>query len=313
MTTSMQWAWGWLWLLVTMAVFSLPLWPGLRELKLRRDASPLPIDSDDSGDTAYRLKVLAPQLPELETMPEAQSWLSEGRYHIPREANVHAARVHGPLVLDAGAAAEILIADGVLEMKPGSQIAHLAHADSILCNEHTRLNGRASAQNLVVLAAGSQAFRLAAPCIVTAPLDEAPVEPAWTQPTQMIGVPHRQAGRCVLEAGKRLQRSLVVAGDLHLQDGAVVVGHVKVHGDLILERSASIIGAVFATGSIRCLGNNHVQGPISAGQRVELGPECRAGAPATPCSISGWDVRLGPGVAIFGAITTVGGCEVWGS
>lgn len=305
-----EWTWGLLWLVATVLVFSLPLLPGLRELKLRRDARPLGIDGEDDGDTDYRVKVLAPRLPDLASLPQAAGWLQGSRYEVPDGTQLDAVRVHRPLRLGRGARAEILISDGALALAADSQVVHLAHADSIVCEGPARLTGRASAETLVALAAGSQVFRVAAPCVVTAPLAQAPTEPPAGPATHLAGAPQRHREDLVLEPGERLEGSVVVTGRLHLKEGATLAGHVKVHGDAELAPGACIEGALFVTGNIVCRGGNRLQGPISAVRRVELGAGCRAGSAHIPCSVSGWEVALGPDVAVFGSITSVRGCEV---
>lgn len=310
MTNLNEWSWGLLWLAVTVLVFSLPLLPGLLELKLRRDARPLGIDGEDDGETDYRVKVLAPRLPELASLPQAAGWLRGGRYEVPDGTQLEAVRVREPLRLGSGARAEILISEGALALAADSQVVHLAHADSIVCEGPARLTGRASAEKLVVLAPGSQVFRLAAPCLVTAPLAQAPLEPPAAPATHLAGAPQRHDDGLVLEPGTRLEGSVIVTGRLHLKAGATLAGHVKVHGDAQLDEGACIEGALFTTGNIACRGANRLQGPISAVRRVELGAGCRAGSAAIPCSVSGWEVVLGPDVAVFGSITSVQGCEV---
>ncbi|HMN22165.1 MAG TPA: hypothetical protein PKA16_12330 [Ottowia sp.] len=305
-----EWSWGLLWLLATALVFGLPLLPGWLELKQRRDARPLAIDGDDDGETDYRVKVLAPRLPALASLPQAAGWLQGGRYEVPEGTQLDAVRVHEPLRLGRGARAEILISDGRLVLAADSQVVHLAHADTIVCEGPARLTGRASAERLIVLASGSRGFRLAAPCLVTAPLAAPPTDLPAAQDTPLPGMPQRRPDGLVLEPGERLEGPVVVTGRLHLKAGATLAGHVKVHGDAELARGACIEGALFATGSIRCQGDNRLQGPISAVRRVTLGAGCRAGSPAIPCSVSGWDVHLGPDVAVFGTITSVRGCDV---
>lgn len=301
--------WGVAWLLATAAVFIGPLLPGLVELRKRRDAKPMAIDSVDNGDTDYRIKLLAPQFPVMSTLANADAWLSGNSYRLPAGTRLSAARTDLDVILEREAVADILITDRSLEMEEGSQVTHLAHAQSIRTHGAAVLNGRASAESLVVLAPGSHVFRVAAPCIVTAPLQSAPeVEPGAATP--LVRLPQRHEGNLKVDAGQRLEASLVVTGDLVLEEGAVVVGHVKAHGRIELAPGARVEGALFAQDSIRCVGRNRVQGPLSAARRVELGEGTIAGSPLVPCSVSAWDVLLGPGVAVFGTITSVGGCDV---
>ncbi|SDM00264.1 hypothetical protein SAMN05428957_101527 [Oryzisolibacter propanilivorax] len=303
--------WGLVWTSVAIALFLLPLLPAFTELRQRRDIGPIPIDDADSGETAYRLQVLAPQLPDLASVEQAGSWLKGEAYVVPIAVHIPSVRTSRAVRMEQDATADILISGMRLEMERGAQVRHLVHAESIVSHGPVVLNGRTSAESLVVLAAGSQAFRMAAPCIVTAPLLVPPEDvEAEGAPTPLALMPERHAGDLLIEAGEVRFADLVVGGNLLLGEGARVVGHVKAHGNIDLAEGASAQGALFAEGQIRCRGFNRIQGPISAGWRVELGRGTHAGSPSIPCSVSGWDVVLGPSVAVFGAIASVGGCHV---
>ncbi len=312
MSASTNFWWGVAWLAATTVVFLGPLVPGLLELRRGRDAKALDIDDFDSGETDYRIKLLAPRLPALSTLAQASSWLAGDRYRLPQGTRLAAARSDLAVSLDKDAVVDILISDRTLEMAEGSQVTHLAHAESILAHGPVQLSGRTSAESLIVLAEGSSAFRVAAPCIVTAPLSAAPETGAAEPPTPLTQLPQRHEGDFTLEAGETLQSSVVVHGDVTLREGARLVGHIKAHGDVELAEGACVAGAIFATGSIRCAGANRVEGPVSAIKTAALGAGTIAGSPSVACSVSGWDVVLGPGVAVFGTVTSVGGCRIVG-
>ena len=141
----------------------------------------------------------------------------------------------------------------------------------------------------------------------------APPAPQGGETIPLARLPQRHDGNLELAAGQVLEGSLVVDGNLVLHDGARVVGHIKAHGDVDLAAGASVMGAIFADGSIRCAGRNHVLGPISASHTVTLGPGTIAGSSDAQCSVSGWQLVLGPGVAVFGALASVAGCEIEGA
>ena len=313
MTGSNDLWWGLAWVVVTLLVFTFPLLPGLIELKLGRDAHPIAIDHQDNGDTEYRIKLLAPTLPVLSSLPGAASWWMADHYRVPSGTRLAAARTDRSVTLERNAVADIVISDGMLQLEEGSQVTHLAHAGAIIARGAVNLGGRTSANSLVALAAGSHAFRVAAPCIVTAPLRAAPPAPMDSAVTALTRMPRRHAGTFEVAAGQTLEDSLVVTGDLVLGEGARVVGNVKAHGNVDLAAGAAVIGAVFAGGRIRCAGRNRVQGPMSASHIVTLGVGTVAGSPAGPCSVSAWQIVLGPGVAVFGTLASVAGCEIEGA
>lgn len=303
--------WGLAWLLLTALVFTLPLWPALAELRRRRDAQPMAIDSEDSGETEYRIKLLAPRLPLLRQLPAAAAWQAAGGGHVlPRGAHLAAARTDGPVTLQDGASADVLITEQTLTLAGGSQVTQLAHARQVVSHGPVHLDGRTSADALVVLASGSHVFRVAAPCIVTAPLAAAPAPAAELAMAPLGGLPRRHEGDFTLDAGQMLAESLVVTGNVMLGEGAQLRGHVKAHGDITLARGARVSGALFANRHIRCAGDNLVLGPVSAAKTVTLGAGTQCGSARVPCSVSGWQVVLGPAVAVFGTLSSVDGCEV---
>ncbi|GEM_PF-2648526 len=303
--------WGLGWTAMAVALFMLPLLPAFAELRARRDIGPIPIDDADNGETAYRLEALAPRLPDLATLGHAKPWLQAETYVVPSGAHLPSARTGSAVHMQAGATADVLISGSTLVMEQGAQVHHLVHAETLISRGAVTLNGRASAGSLVVLAAGSRTFRVAAPCIVTAPLTAAPQAVVRDeQPTPLTRVPERHTGDLVIEEGKVRLADLVVSGNLALGKDARVVGHIKAHGNIELAEGAAVEGAMFAGGHILCHGSNRVQGPISAAWRVELGNGTCAGSADVPCSVSGWEVVLGHSVAVFGAIASVGGCHV---
>ena len=83
------------------------------------------------------------------------------------------------------------------------------------------------------------------------------------------------------------------------------MGNVKVHGDAELLAGAALIGALFVQGSVHCHGNNRLSGPVAAGRRVWLGPDCVVGKVDATGSVSAWDVRLEHDVTVFGRIACV--------
>lgn len=296
-------AWGLGWIVLTLAVFALPLWPAWRELRSATDADPLPIDDLDDGRTSYRARTVRAHLPRLETLPAEKRW---------PYANTRAVRVQEPLVLAEGQRAELLFSSSEVTLQPGSRVTRAVHARR-LRNQGMQLPLRASADETLVLEPGSRFFRISAWLILTTPLaDTAPAvadEPPAGLPAP-VAERRLHPGHLRIHVGQHVQAHLVIDGDLTLEENASITGNVKVHGNVHLARGARLAGALFAQGRVECAGHNWVQGPLCAGQAVHLGPHFQGGRADLPCSISGWEVHLAESVRVFGSITAVTGGQV---
>lgn len=165
----------------------------------------------------------------------------------------------------------------------------------------------------IELQAGSRFHRLRAPTIAavtesgTAAGEAMPVPP---EPPPLTRRHQRHFGNLQLTPYTTTTADLVVAGNLTVGEGARLLGHVKVYGDARLEAGAELHGGLFAEGSIHCQGGNSLSGPIAAGHRVFLGENTAAGSTKEPCSVTGWEVLLQPGVAVYGDISAVERGEV---
>ncbi|MGE8317214.1 MAG: hypothetical protein ACN6O3_00620 [Comamonas sp.] len=305
---------GALWLLATALVFLAPLIPSLRELFSRSDAGALDIDHLDNGRTDYAAQSVREQLPSLEDLPQAAGWprTTTGLPIVPPGHERLMAQASQPLVLAPHAGAHTLVSSTTVYLRAHSRVERILHARSIRSRGPVDLASRTSADGHVTLSPGTRFERLSAACICSLPLRrEGRMRAAGPASGIPLTVAHRRHdGDLRIPAGATVQGGLVVTGDLYLEDGVVVIGHVKVHGSATLGREASVRGALFALQAIHTEGDNHIDGPLCAGQALRLGTGSRVGSPAIPCSVSSWSMEVGASVRIYGSLSTVRGGEV---
>jgi hypothetical protein len=172
------------------------------------------------------------------------------------------------------------------------------------------------ASERIELAEGSRFRQLQAPTIAAIAksgaigCERVPSPPVPTTPPALPTQHHRHFGSLHLKAHSTTRADLVVTGDFSMGEGALLIGHVKVHGDARLGVGAALHGALFSEGSVLCQGGNCLSGPIAAGHRVFLGEGSTAGSMQQPSSVTGWEVLLQPGVSVHGDIAAVERGEV---
>lgn len=169
------------------------------------------------------------------------------------------------------------------------------------------------ASERIELQVGSRFHRLHSPTIAVV-TESSPASgeaaPALPVPPALPRHHRRHFGTLRLKARTITMEDLVVTGDLTLEDGALLIGYVKVHGDTRLASGAALHGALFTEGSIYCQSQNCLSGPVAAGHRIFLGEGSAAGSKQEPCSVTGWEVLLQQGVAVHGDIVAIERGEV---
>ncbi len=300
---------GMAWLLITSVVFLLPVVPALRELFSRSDADALEIDHLDNGRTDYDAQRAFERLPLLEETPRAAQWQVDDRgwLVVPRGQGRLSAKTAKPLVLGFRAQATTLVCAETVELQANSMVKRILHGKNIHCLGPCFLARKTSAVRNIVLAPGVHFQRLAANCIFTWPLKRHIGFPIHNlgEGMPLTELQRRHQGDLHIAAGSLVQGGLVVTGDLRIDAGAVVMGHVKVHGDTAIGAGACIKGALFTLGRIRTAGNNYIEGPLSAGHELILGPNSQVGNKQVRSSVSAWMVQLHASVRIYGSISAV--------
>lgn len=297
------------WLLVTTLVFLLPVVPALRELFSRSDADALEIDHLDNGRTDYDAQRALDRLHLLEEMPRAAQWQRDDRgwLVVPRGQGRLSAKTVSSLVLGFRSEATTLVCAETVELQANSMVKRILHGKNIHCLGPAFLARKTSAVRNIVLAPGVHFQRLAANCIFTWPLKRHIGFPIHNlgEGMPLTKLQRRHQGDLHIAAGSLVHGGLVVTGNLRLDDGAVVIGHVKVHGDTSMGAGACIKGALFTLGRIRTAGNNYIEGPLSAGHELTLGPNSQVGNKQVRSSASAWMVQLHASVRIYGSISAV--------
>ena len=304
-----SWLFGVTWLLVTAAVFLIPLYPALRELYSRSDAGALEIDHLDNGRTDYAALRMLDQLPLLEEMPRSEQWQRDdrGQIVIPRGQTRLEARTMQSVVLGFRAQVKALVSNETVELQANSMVLHVLHAQNIHCLGPVHLARLSSAARNIVLSPGSRFQRMSAACIFTWPLKRSlgfPLD-SLGEGMPLTALQQRHYGDLHIPAGTMVQGGLVVTGNLWIEDMAVVTGHVKVHGNVTLATGACVKGALFALGDIHTLGSNYIEGPLCAGKHLQLGPNSQIGSKQVPCSVSAWSIALLASVRVYGSMSAV--------
>ncbi|MGF6210582.1 bactofilin family protein [Comamonas sp. 4034] len=304
-----SWLFGVTWLLVTAAVFLIPLYPALRELYSRSDAGALEIDHLDNGRTDYAALRMLDQLPVLEEMPRTAQWQQDdrGQLVIPRGQTRLMAKTMRSVVLGFRAQIKALVSSDTVELQANSMVLHFLHANNIHCLGPVHLARLSSAVRNIVLSPGSRFQRLSATCIFTWPLKRSlgfPLD-SLGDGMPLTVVQQRHHGDLQIPAGTVVQGGLVVTGNLRVEEMAVVTGHVKVHGSVTLAKGACVKGALFALDNIDTLGNNYIEGPLCAGKHLQLGPNSQVGSKQVPCSVSAWTIALLASVRVYGSMSAV--------
>src|SRR5574337_172069 len=249
----MRMLWVVLWFGATVLVLGLPLWPAWREMSRPSDVKPLPLPSGVAVGGGSLQRQGAELRPEFDASQSADEMtLRSGERH-------HEVDFLGDVIVEAGA-----------------QIDSALRARRVR-SDGARLPRTVHAASAIDLGAGSRFCNLCAPVIRTAVRGEDRQREDKVEPScaEALSRPrHCYAGDFELPASTTLVADLVVQGSLTLGQDSILVGNVKVHGDAELLAGAALIGALFVQGSVHCQGNNRLSGPMAAGRRVWLGPDC---------------------------------------
>ncbi|WP_293219875.1 hypothetical protein [Ottowia sp.] len=281
---AMRSLWVVLWFGATVLVLGLPLWPAWREMHHPSDVKPLPLPSGVAIGGANLQRQGAELWPPFDDSQAADELIVHGgdrRHEVDHP---------GDVIVEAGA-----------------QIDSVLRARRVHC-DGARLPRTVHATTAIDLGAGSRFHTLSAPVIRTAVRgeDRQREDRVELSYAEALNRPrHCHAGDFELPASTTLVADLVVQGSLTLGQDSIHMGNVKVHGDAELLAGAALVGALFVQGSVHCHGNNRLSGPVAAGKRVWLGPDCVVGRADAKASVSAWDVRLDHDVTVFGRIACV--------
>ena len=227
----------------------------------------------------------------------------------------------GSLSGGPGLVLHAVLAKGDIDLGEGTHVRNWVRADgTIEVEKNSRLHGRASAGQRLLLGPGCKFSRLDAPRIETSfpGLENTPLpatDPASFQPLNRC--PALQApgylqvsstgrwrvhGDLSVTEGTWHRGDLVASADLSIGANAFVAGAVKGNRDVLLGAGSRVCGSVVATRRVVMRQDSQTLGPIIAEEMVEIGTGCVVGAPGRPTTVSAPHIRLSAGALVYGAL-----------
>jgi cytoskeletal protein CcmA (bactofilin family) len=305
----------------TGAMFALPLAPALRELRSRRDASPIPTRQDDGKITNFAdsfRRYIEPLLPELRecvgndevreiTLPNGRRAVivgCSGTHQL--SARMHGARIDslvlcgqrivlgdGMVFTDDLYAADQLfcgensvlravLGEADVFLAEGSRVMRWLHANqSVYVSRGSTVHGRVSAGHAVYLWPGCSFERVHAPRVAC----------VWGE----SGFPI--ARTTVVSNCSRLDtpiRRWRVTGDFQLQPGEDLVGNIVGTGEIRISKDCCLHGAIKSHGDTIVDADAEVDGSIVSIADVNIRGECFVRGPV----LAEGEITIGAGAQI---------------
>lgn len=221
----------------------------------------------------------------------------------------------GSLHGGAGLVLRAVLAKGDIRLGAGTYVLRWLHAGGVAAaGESSRLYGRASAGQRLLLERGCRFGRMYAPRIefmpLSPPLPVSPCQPLHRRRAlEMPGqVQSSDTGRWLARgdlvvAGNTWHRGhLIASAGLRVGAGAFVAGSVKGNRDVVLGAGSRVHGSVVAGARVVLEQDSQAMGPIVAEEVVEIGPGCVVGAPGHPTTITAPRIRIAPGALVHGSV-----------
>jgi hypothetical protein len=330
---------------LTCIVVLLPMLPALFEWRRPRDVTPLHIDGEDALDPPCLAQAFGRQLAAALAAGDAtlgaaviargpaaggawpleagertarrtrRLWFVEGDAELPAAIDFLAevAASHN-LRSAADAHYGALLARGELMLAPGCTVQRWAHAERVEVQAGSRLDGRVSAEQALLLHGPAAFVLLHAPVIRfgDAPAGGASATDApdgvfplgLTDGVTWDASGERALAQAALDVGshRAWRGDLVVRGDVRLGTGCNAHGSVKAHGGLLLGAGSSASGSLIAEGEIRLAAGCTVRGSVVSETLVVLGPGCVIGAPGRPATVAAPRIEAAAGVVVHGTV-----------
>jgi cytoskeletal protein CcmA (bactofilin family) len=245
--------------------------------------------------------------------PSRTLLVATGSLNLP-EGGVHLAEIFAEGAIKGGARStyRALLSDDSIELGADSRTLRWLDARTAFrAGAGSRLDGRASAGEVIELAPGCRFERLWAPRIVfgtdrfnpAARLERPPAAPADLGVSVEVAAGRWLVrGPLVLEAGAVIEADLVVTGSLTVGPGSRITGSLKSRQDLRLGRDVVVDGSVVGERSIDLDAGCDIGGPLLAEETVTIAAGCRIGRPEQPTTVSARRVRIHDGVVVHGTV-----------
>lgn len=220
----------------------------------------------------------------------------------------------GTLRSGSGLVLRAVLAKGDIYLGSEAYVLRWLHADGIvLAGENSRLYGRTSAGQRLVLGQGCHFARMYAPRIEFAPMSPqvlaSPCQTlyyraAFEMPEKLHSSDKGRwlmRGSLTVAANTWHRGHLIASEELRVEAGAYVSGAVKGH-HVRLGSGSRVHGSVVAGAWVVMERDSQAMGPIVAEDMVEIGPGCVVGAPGYPTTITAPRIRIAPGALVHGSV-----------
>ncbi|MES2522133.1 MAG: polymer-forming cytoskeletal protein [Gemmatimonadota bacterium] len=329
----------------TLAWIALPFMPALLELLRPRDAAPLDAVGTDSGGLTYFATSFTERMQAegvLGATPPAR--LADGRnlrLHSTRTPVAATTAEQSDVFLleddtalpdglrcsaeclsredfNAGSGSNFRAVLGLRHVRLGSGtiVQRWVHAAGTLdVGAGSRLIGRATADDEIMLGADVQFDRLDAPVVRvgirkpqhTATLPVGAFTPYTPEGALSLGAGYwRVTGDLTVPPGTALSGSVIVIGNVRIGEGARVDGDIKAHGTLTVSPRAVVTGALSARARIAIENGAHVSGPVISETEIAIGAAV-AGTPGQRTTVTAPRVELRNGATVYGAVMSADG------
>jgi hypothetical protein len=302
---------------LAMGLFVLPFVPALREIRLRRDAAPLPVAPDSQVDVSYfarRFREFVRGHLELRSAGVQQVSSAAVRIESPHEIFMIvppvAAADELPINVRSARVDQVLLGMGDLHLRDGQRFLREIYASgsvhsgqrssfrAILAERGLEL-GRgtqtlrwAHAEGPLRASAGCRLFgrssseesiELIAPCYferLGAPrIEFGPSPPATFTPDSEPPAPFELQAEDLPGYLEREGGRVLVRGDVEIPDGAILDAHLVVWGALRVGAQAQLRGSVKSRGPLQLGPGCVVEGTLISDHALELAEGCRITGP----------------------------------
>lgn len=318
-----------------LGLVTVPFLPGVLVHKKRLDTTPLLIENENSKTGRYfgvQFRAHLRSLPNEEDLTReirisandpARALILAGEIHAAPGTRLNDAYVRGSVLLDRAVVAKRIAADGNVVLEEGCKIIEWVDTENeLLAKNGSHLGRAASAAKRLTLNEGCTFIKLwgmpvwAQRDVQLKPTLREPITRSelsdsvfWAIDTTSM---RRGRAKLALPSGIRVQRDLVVQGDLETSPDCLINGTIKCHGVLTLGEGTVVKGDVIARKGVSLAAGVRIRGHIFAEGDISVGPNCQVGTRAKYKTVySVGRITLAPGATVYGLlIAEKGGAAV---